>query len=56
MPCGESTNGIPIGAQFAGTPWTEALLCRAAHAYQSRTAWHHRRPALDAFVLEENRG
>jgi len=56
MPCGESTNGIPIGAQFAGAPWAEALLCRAAHAYQSRTAWHHRRPALDAFVFEGNPG
>jgi len=48
LPCGASTNGIPIGFQFAGAPFSEALLCRAAHAYQSRTTWHQRRPALEA--------
>jgi amidase len=54
LPCGASTNGIPIGFQFAGAPFSEALLCRAAHAYQSRTTWHHRRPALDASMHEGN--
>ena len=52
LPCGASTNGIPIGFQFAGAPFSEALLCRAAHAYQSRTDWHQRRPPLEPFALE----
>jgi amidase len=52
LPCAASTNGIPIGFQFAGPPFSEALLCRAAHAYQSRTNWHERRPALESFGLE----
>jgi amidase len=56
VPCGESADGIPIGAQFAGAPWSEDVLCRAAQAYQSRTAWHRRRPALDAFALEGSTG
>jgi amidase len=45
-PCGASEAGIPIGFQFVGKPFAEANLCRAAHAYQSVTDWHLRRPAL----------
>jgi len=52
FPCGTSTNGIPIGAQFVGPPFAEALLCRAAHAYERVTAWHQRRPELGAFARE----
>jgi amidase len=54
LPCGASADGIPIGVQFAGAPFSEALLCRAAHAYQTRTGWHRRRPQLEAFALEGN--
>ncbi|MDH6268160.1 amidase [Rhizobium sp. SG_E_25_P2] len=46
VPCGTSTMGIPIGFQFVAKPFDEALLCRAAHAYQGVTDWHLRRPAL----------
>ncbi|HWJ72448.1 MAG TPA: amidase [Kaistia sp.] len=45
-PCGASEDGIPIGFQFVGKPFSEALLCRAAHAYQGVTSWHRRRPDL----------
>jgi amidase len=51
LPCGASANGIPIGFQIAGPPFAEALLCRAAHAYQRRTTWHRRRPDLEPFAL-----
>ncbi len=46
VPCGASSRGIPVAFQLAGKPFTEALLCRAAHAYQGVTAWHRRRPQL----------
>jgi Asp-tRNA(Asn)/Glu-tRNA(Gln) amidotransferase A subunit family amidase len=32
--------------QLAGRPFAEALILRAAHAYQSVTDWHTRVPPL----------
>jgi amidase len=48
LPGGVSDAGIPIGFQFVAQPFAEALLCRSAHAYQSMTDWHTRRPTLPA--------
>ncbi|MCX5496692.1 amidase [Kaistia dalseonensis] len=45
-PCGATSKGIPMALQLVGKPFAEALLCRAAHAYQSATSWHNRRPTL----------
>lgn len=46
LPCGKSGRGIPIGFQFVGRPFAEALLCRAGGAYQRVTDFHRRRPVL----------
>ncbi|SHF96405.1 amidase [Kaistia soli DSM 19436] len=46
VPCGASSMGIPMAFQLAGKPFAEALLCRAAHAYQGVSDWHRRRPNL----------
>lgn len=46
VPCGASRSGIPMAFQFAGRPFAESLICRAAHAYQTVTDWHRRRPVL----------
>lgn len=46
VPCGFTRAGLPIGVQLAAGAWQEARLLRAAHAYQSVTDWHERRPAL----------
>ena len=46
VPCGFTRAGLPIGVQLAGGAWQEALLLRAAHAYQSVTDWHERRAPL----------
>ncbi len=46
VPCGASADGIPIGFQLAAKPFAEALLCRAAHAFQGVTDRHRRRPEL----------
>jgi aspartyl-tRNA(Asn)/glutamyl-tRNA(Gln) amidotransferase subunit A len=37
---------MPIGLQFLGAPFAEDTILRAAHAYESATDWHARRPAL----------
>jgi aspartyl-tRNA(Asn)/glutamyl-tRNA(Gln) amidotransferase subunit A len=34
VPCGLSTEGLPIGLQLLGPYWSEGLLFRLAHAYQ----------------------
>jgi aspartyl-tRNA(Asn)/glutamyl-tRNA(Gln) amidotransferase subunit A len=34
VPCGLSSNGLPIGLQLMGPYWSEARLLRLAHAYQ----------------------
>lgn len=46
VPCGFSTEGLPIGLQLAGPRFADALVLRAADAYQQATDWHLRRPEL----------
>jgi aspartyl-tRNA(Asn)/glutamyl-tRNA(Gln) amidotransferase subunit A len=48
LPCGFSTDppGLPIGLQISATPFQDALVLAVAHAYESATDWHKRRPAL----------
>jgi aspartyl-tRNA(Asn)/glutamyl-tRNA(Gln) amidotransferase subunit A len=47
MPCGISTNGLPIGCQMVAAPWNDELLLDLARAYQGATTWHEKRPRLD---------
>jgi aspartyl-tRNA(Asn)/glutamyl-tRNA(Gln) amidotransferase subunit A len=35
VPCGNSSEGLPIGMQLLGPNWSESNLLRLAHAYQS---------------------
>ena len=44
LPCGFTKSGLPIGLQIAGPHWREDLVLRLAHAYESATEWHKRRP------------
>jgi aspartyl-tRNA(Asn)/glutamyl-tRNA(Gln) amidotransferase subunit A len=46
IPGGFTQTGLPIGLQLIGRAFDEATLLRAAHAYQTVTDWHLRRPAL----------
>jgi aspartyl-tRNA(Asn)/glutamyl-tRNA(Gln) amidotransferase subunit A len=46
VPCGLTSEGLPIGLQLSGRWWEEGLVLRAAHAYQQVTDWHRRRPPL----------
>ncbi|MSQ28329.1 MAG: amidase [Dehalococcoidia bacterium] len=45
LPCGFTSEGLPIGLQLAGRPWDEATVLRAAHAFEQATDWHTRRPS-----------
>ena len=46
VPCGFTGDGLPIGLQLAGHWFDETTVLRAAHAYESATDWHTRRPPL----------
>ncbi len=46
VPCGFSSDGLPIGLQLAGRHLDEATVLRAAYAYEQATEWHKRRPPL----------
>ncbi len=44
VPCGFGAKGRPVGLQLIGNYWSEALMLRAAHAYQQVTDWHAKGP------------
>jgi len=46
IPCGYSSEGLPIGFQLAGRAWEDSTVLRVAHAFQRATDWHTRRPLL----------
>ena len=46
LPCGLTSEGLPIGLQLMGANFAEGLLLRVAHEYQQRADWHTRRPPL----------
>ena len=48
IPCGFSAAGLPIGLQIVGRELEDGTVLRAGHAYQERTDWHRRRPAVSA--------
>jgi aspartyl-tRNA(Asn)/glutamyl-tRNA(Gln) amidotransferase subunit A len=46
MLCGFDRQGLPVGIQLIAKPWRDALLLRAAYAYEEATTWHARHPNL----------
>lgn len=48
VPCGLTSDGLPIGLHIAGPAWREGYTLALAHAYQSATDWHERAPPLRA--------
>jgi aspartyl-tRNA(Asn)/glutamyl-tRNA(Gln) amidotransferase subunit A len=44
FPCGFGTNGLPVGLQLVGPPFSEPLLIALASAYQRATDHHTKRP------------
>ena len=46
MPCGFTSDNLPISLQIAGRPFEEATVMRVGHAYERATTWHTRRPPI----------
>jgi aspartyl-tRNA(Asn)/glutamyl-tRNA(Gln) amidotransferase subunit A len=46
MPCGFSSEGLPIGLQLIGRPFEEGTIFRAAYTFERRTDHHTRKPPL----------
>jgi len=46
IPCGFSSEGLPIGLHLQAPPFEEERLLRAACMFQQATDWHKRRPEL----------
>jgi aspartyl-tRNA(Asn)/glutamyl-tRNA(Gln) amidotransferase subunit A len=47
VPCGFA-NGMPMGLQLVGSPFSENLLLAIGRSFQERTDWHKRRPPVAA--------
>ena len=45
-PCGRDGEGLPVGFQLLGRPFSDAALLRIGHAFQTVTEWHKARPAF----------
>jgi len=46
VPCGFTRAGLPVGVQFIGRPFEEALLLQVAYAYEEVSPSRGRRPAI----------
>ncbi|MDP7477367.1 MAG: Asp-tRNA(Asn)/Glu-tRNA(Gln) amidotransferase subunit GatA [Candidatus Peribacteraceae bacterium] len=46
VPCGFSTEGMPLGLQIMGPQWGEETIFKVAHAYEQATDWNERRPSI----------
>ena len=46
VPCGLSSDGLPLSLQFVGKRLSEALLCQVGHAYEEATDWHDLHPPV----------
>lgn len=46
VPCGFTSEGLPIGLMIYGKPWQEEMVLRIGYAFEQATDWHRRVPAL----------
>ena len=46
LPCGFTTDRMPIGLQLAGKPFQEKTILNIGHAYETATEWRLRRPSI----------
>ncbi|MGE5359754.1 MAG: Asp-tRNA(Asn)/Glu-tRNA(Gln) amidotransferase subunit GatA [Bacteroidales bacterium] len=46
IPCGFTSDGLPLGVQIVGRMWDEATILRAGDAYQRDTGWHWQMPPV----------
>jgi aspartyl-tRNA(Asn)/glutamyl-tRNA(Gln) amidotransferase subunit A len=46
LPCGLSSDGLPVGLQFIAPAFEDGRLFTVAHAYEQSTEWHKQKPGL----------
>ena len=46
IPCGYSSDGLPIGMQIIGRAYDETIALRVGHAYEQSTDWHLKEPPI----------
>ncbi len=46
IPCGFTSENLPISLQIASRPFEEETMLKVAHAYEQATTWHTRRPPI----------
>jgi len=47
IPCGYTTEGLPVGLQIIGKHFDEAAVLNVSYAFEQSTGWHERRPGID---------
>ena len=46
IPCGFTSEGLPIGLQIISRAWGDAKVLNAGYAFEQATEWHKRKPIL----------
>ena len=46
IPCGFTSDGLPIGLQIVSRPWAESKVLNAGYSYEQVTSWHHNFPQI----------
>ena len=46
VPCGFSSENLPMGLQIVGRPFAEETVMKVAYAYEKNTDWHTRKPPI----------
>ncbi len=46
IPCGFTSNNLPVGIQFIGKHFDEESILKIAYVYEQSTDWHRRKPVL----------
>lgn len=46
LPCGFSSEGLPIGMQILGDSFKEENILKVGHAYEQTTDWHTQKPVI----------
>lgn len=47
VPCGFTSEELPIGLQIVSRAWNESGVLRIGYAYQAATEWHKKKPSLE---------
>ena len=46
IPCGFTSEGLPIGLQIVSRAWNESGVLRIGYSYQEATEWHKMKPSI----------